>query len=234
MGTKRMRIRAAELVSLEGQSGSASARTWAESATWCSLVTALPVPPPADAGRVRPRRRPLPRVLATLGFVAASPLLLVAAIEGWDGPALSAKARRARKEAREAAERRVAAARQQGLYQTFDGDWDGAAGQTLLSWYARAPDGERLIVPTDEELVLLAAPSRVWFTGRARRLRIVARVPYRTARPDIPRDADQHLPRFRLSFPDGTWLTLLVDDDNDQVERFFRTCRSIARRTPAG
>ncbi|MEU3963161.1 hypothetical protein AB0F42_25680 [Streptomyces buecherae] len=234
MGTKHMRTRAAELVSLEGQSRRASARTWAESATWCSLVTALPGPPPAGAGRVRPRRRPLPRALATLGFVVASPPLLVAAVEGWDGPALSARARRARKDAREAVEHRAAAARQQGLYQTFDGDWDGAAGRTLLSWYAQAPDGERLIVPTAEELVLLAAPSRVWFTGRARRLRIVTRIPYRAARPDIPRDADQHFPRFRLSFPDGTWLTLLADDDNDQVARFFRTCRSIARRTPAG
>ncbi len=85
-------------------------------------------------------------------------------------------------------------------------------------------------MPTDEELVLLAAPSRVWFKGRARRLRIVSRIPYRTARPDIPSDADQRFPRFRLSFPDGTWLTLLADDNNDQVVRFFRTCRSITRR----
>ncbi|MFE6775911.1 hypothetical protein [Streptomyces sp. NPDC057702] len=261
MGTKRMRARAAELVASRTESnaepgaGSEPESGWragatgsrsrpaagpgsdrfAETATWCALETALPSPPPATSGapRVRPRRRLLPYVMSGIGFALASPLLLVAALEGWDGPALGSRKRRVRREAREAARLRRARARERGLYQTFDGDWTAAAGHKLLTWYAAAPDGERLIVPTADELVLLAAPSRVWFTGRARRLRVVDRVPYRTARPEIPHDADHDLPRFHLTFADGSWLTLVADDDRDQVAEFFRACRSLTRRVPS-
>ncbi|WP_184573037.1 hypothetical protein [Streptomyces zagrosensis] len=207
---------------------------FAEAMIWCHLPATIPDPPSkvrqSDAVRLRPRRRPLPRALAVLGLVALSPLILLAIVYGW-APTLSPRKRRAEKAAREDAKARNAIARQQGLHQAFDGNWSGGAGQLLLTWYQQAPDAARLLVPMANEFVLLAAPSRVWFKARARRLKVVARLPYTMARPDISHLAAKDVPHFRVTFSDGTWIALTIDD-SDHIEAFLSTCRSLPYPAP--
>ncbi|MER0243640.1 hypothetical protein AAHZ94_16800 [Streptomyces sp. HSW2009] len=226
----RMRTRAAELIAQEP----GPTRVFAESAAWCRLAAAIPEPPPearqrAGNPRLRPRRRPVCAGLSALTAVLLTPLLIAAALEGWE-PTFTRAERQARRAAREALKSREARARELGLYDAFDGDWSGTAGHTLLSWYEQAPDAARLLVPTSSELVLLAAPSRAWARGRVQCLEVLARIPYATARPDVPHVAGRGVPRCRLTFADGSWLALLVEDDPGQIDAFFRTCRSQARR----
>ncbi|GAA4691143.1 hypothetical protein [Streptomyces youssoufiensis] len=228
---KRRRARALELASPEAVVHS----RYADAAVWCHLSGPIPEPPlhiraTVDHSRLVERWRPLPGLIAIVGLVVGSPLILLAILEGWS-PTLSPKERRKEKAAREDVKFRNALARQQGLCQPFDGNWAGTAGQTLLTWYAKAPDAPRLLVPMANEFVLLAAPSRMWFKCRPQRVKVVARIPYTTALPDIPSVAAKDVPYFRITFTDGSWLALTIDD-SAHIEAFLDLGKSLPYPTP--
>jgi hypothetical protein len=173
---------------------------------------------------VRQRRRPLPYVLSGCATALLSPLLLLAALDGMIPGQI--KEKRRKKKAIRA--RKAQVLPRLGLDRAFDGNWNATAGQLILAWYNQAPDPERLIVPVDGNLALLAAPSPWWYTGRPKHLRIVAQFPAGTARCEIPDFADDDNRRFWLHFPDGSWISLKAER-GEQTARFFNACRVLPR-----
>ncbi|MFE0175291.1 hypothetical protein ACFWZ2_23520 [Streptomyces sp. NPDC059002] len=115
----------------------------------------------------------------------------------------SSSSQRARR--REDARRRDDAIAAQGYDRTFDGNWQGAAGQFLLRWYTHSSHHQRLAVISRGELVLAAPPRRV-ATGREKHMEIVARVPAHEAALVDPFNGEFETDLLLLRFRDGSWL----------------------------
>ncbi|WFB05723.1 hypothetical protein LRS74_00840 [Streptomyces sp. LX-29] len=197
---------------------------------WCELWGEIPRPPEEilagrERRRLRRRFRPVPKVLFACGAVLLAPLLLLAIL---DGIPASRKAWREDKWRAQARKRREATIAELGLDRTFDGDWNGTAGQLLLNWYHQAPDPERLLAlhPSSRRLSLLAAPSWFWFKGRARKLQIVADFPGGQAGCEVATVDETH-PYFRIRFPDGSWLGMRCKESGKAGSKFLTTCRTF-------
>ncbi|NEW75412.1 hypothetical protein [Streptomyces rhizosphaericus] len=195
------------------------------SATWCQLAAPIPTPPheahqASGKRRLTQRSKPLAYVVTGCATILFSPLLLLAALDG-----MTPQQIKERKRKKKTVRARKAEFPQMGLDRAFDGNWNAAAGQFLLTWYSQAPDPERLIVPMNDKITLLAAPSRWWYRGRPKRLRIVAEFPTDLARCRIPEFADDDIRRFWLQFSDGSWISLKAER-GEQTQRFFTACRA--------
>ncbi|WNE99233.1 hypothetical protein PS467_29830 [Streptomyces luomodiensis] len=170
------------------------------SATWCQLAAPIPTPPQdvhkaSGGGRLRQRRKPLPYFLTGCATILFFPLLLITLLDG-----VTSQQIKQRKHKKNAIRARKAEFPRLGLDRAFDGNWNATAGQLLLAWYSQAPDPERLIAAMDEKVALLAAPSRWWYRGRPKHLRVVAEFPTVLARCRIPDFADDDVRRFWLHF----------------------------------
>lgn len=200
---------------------------------WCELWAGIPRPPEEvrrdrKRSRLRPRFRPVPYLLAGCATVLASPLMLIAVLEGLPS---SRKAWREDKRKAQARKRRWAEISELGLDRSFDGDWNGTAGRLLLGWYGQGPDPQRVLTlhPASRRVTLLAAPSWFWFNGRARKLRIVADFPGGQAGCEVPALSDDAHPYFRIHFADGSWLGMRCTGSSEDRKEFLTACRTFGR-----
>ncbi|MCP9210219.1 hypothetical protein [Streptomyces cucumeris] len=203
--------------------------------TWCRIGP-IPEPPAevrfaAGGGRLRPGWI-RPHVL--LGYLLVAPVILLgmAIPLGFAllGEALGAvnrafsatardtvrrekeerKERKARQEARERDEAAERTAHR--LDETFDGDWNGRAGQLLLGWYGKSKYPRRMLLRTDTHLVIAGPRGRV-STGTVRKSRVLERIPLEEVVLETPLPDDRPTVN-RLRFRDGSWLvvTQVVDE----------------------
>ncbi|MFF0104908.1 hypothetical protein [Streptomyces hirsutus] len=107
--------------------------------------------------------------------------------------------------------RRDATIAQQDLDKVFDGDWHGSAGQFLLRWYSHSPHHQRLLLATQDGLVL-AAPLRRVSVGREKHLRIVARLPATEATLVDPFSGEFETRMLLIRFQDGSWLRVDTEE----------------------
>ncbi|MFE9973460.1 hypothetical protein ACFYRD_22570 [Streptomyces hirsutus] len=107
--------------------------------------------------------------------------------------------------------RRDAVIARQGLDQVFDGDWHGNAGQFLLRWYSHSTHHQRLLLATQDGIVLAAPPRRVSM-GRKKRLRIVARLPATEATLADLFSGEFETRMLLIRFQDGSWLRVDTEE----------------------
>ncbi|WP_260474335.1 hypothetical protein [Streptomyces sp. WAC 04229] len=145
-------------------------------------------------------------------------LALLAALEDWAEQLLSSKDRaKARAQRREAEEQRRAIAAQ-ALDQPFDGDWTAAAGQFLLRWYGHSSHPKRLLVLTENRIVLAAPPSRVSIR-QTERMVVVAEIPASEAQVEDPLIGAHPSDRLRIRFADGSWLTVITEEERSEIHK---------------
>ncbi|MFF0204148.1 hypothetical protein [Streptomyces sp. NPDC005017] len=174
--------------------------------------------PPEDVLQAagNPRLRPArPRLLEILGMVLAAPFLAVLFLlkplheaEEALKRFLDTKEEKERRRARRDEEsRRDALLTRRGLDQVFDGNWQGNAGRLLLLWFEQSTHPERLVLATQDGIVLAAPPRRV-AVGRRRRMQIVCRIPADIAALTDPLSGEFATTCLLISFRDGSWLRL--------------------------
>ncbi|MEU8827727.1 hypothetical protein [Streptomyces sp. NPDC048636] len=198
--------------------------------TWCRIGR-IPRPPAevhraAGGGRLRPGWI-RPHVL--FGYLLVSPLVLLglaiplvlaaigAAVEAVH-QAFSAtereKARRAKRGSEERAEGSAAQLSAHRLDETFDGDWNGRAGQLVLRWYGMSRYPRRLLLRTDSQLVIAGPRGRV-STGTLRKSRVLERIPLTEVAIETPLPERAELNRLR--FQDGSWLVVTYVPDEGML-----------------
>lgn len=200
----------------------------ADCAAWCR-ISRIPEPPAEvrEAAGGAPVRPAFIRPLGMLGVVLAAvlwPVLavltLLASLEDFAEWLLSSKERaRARTRARDEAERKRAI-KANALEQPFDGDWTAAAGQLLLRWYGHSSHPKRLLVLTPDRVVLAAPPERV-SVRQTERMVVVAEIPVSEARVEDPLLGIHRSDRLRLVFADGSWLTVITDEQRSEVHKYL-------------
>ncbi|MFF5522758.1 hypothetical protein [Streptomyces coeruleorubidus] len=193
----------------------------AEAGEWCTIGK-IPQPP-ADvlqaAGNppLRPARmRPLGMVGAALGapFIPIITFFeFLAKIEEAVMRSLDAKDEKERLRAKRDDEkrRRDAIVAQQDLDNVFDGNWHGNAGQFLLRWYSHSTHHERMLLATQEGIVLAAPPKRV-SVGREKHMQIVARLPASEATLVDPFSGEFESRILLIRFRDGSWLRVDTEE----------------------
>jgi hypothetical protein len=125
---------------------------------------------------------------------------------------LSTKAERERAREQDLeAKRRGRALADQGLDKTFDGDWNGAAGQFLLRWYSHSSHHQRYVMLAEGRILLAAPPKRVT-VRREDRMQIVAELPTGTAVLEDPSLGEYESNKLRIRFRDGSWLSLTTEE----------------------
>ncbi|MGW1800436.1 hypothetical protein ACWCQN_31955 [Streptomyces sp. NPDC001984] len=186
----------------------------AEAAEWCTIGK-IPQPPAdvlqaADTPRLRPARL---RPLGMLGAVLAVPfmplLMLLSLLSDVEEAVMRALATKDEKERLRVKDeddrRRDATIAEQGLDRVFDGNWHGSAGQFLLRWYSHSTHHQRLVLATQDGIVLAAPPQRVT-VGREKHMRIVARLPATEATLVDPFFGEFETRMVLIRFRDGSWL----------------------------
>lgn len=194
--------------------------------------------PPTSGGRspgggAGPLRPAFLRPLGILGSVLVAPLMpiamlfsLLASGEEALKRLLSTKEERDRGRADDlATDRRDKAIVEQGLDDTFDGDWDKAAGQFLLRWYGRSSHHQRFVMLAEGRIVLAAPPKRV-SVRREDRMRVVAEIPAGTAVIEDPLPEYDNR-KLRVHFTDGSWLMLTTEEQRSELHMY------LMRRTRA-
>ncbi|MBR8643168.1 hypothetical protein KEF29_37175 [Streptomyces tuirus] len=192
----------------------------AEAGEWCT-IDKIPQPPAdvledADNPRLRPARMPL---LGMVGAVLGAPFIpvitfleLLAKIESAVMRSLDTKEEKERWRAKKEDEkRRDATITQQGLDKVFDGNWHGNAGQFLLRWYSHSTHHQRMLLATQEEIVLAAPPQRV-SVGREKHMQIVARIPASEATLVDPFSGEFETRTLLIRFRDGSWLRVETEE----------------------
>jgi hypothetical protein len=192
----------------------------AEAGDWC-WIGKIPQPPAdvlqaAGNPRLRPARLPL---LGMIGAVLGAPFIplvmllsLLAYAEEAVKRALDSKQEKEQRRAKkEEDKRRDATIAQQDLDKVFDGNWHGNAGQFLLRWYSHSTHHERLLLATQEGIVLAAPPQRV-SVGREKRLQIVARLPASEATLVDPFSGEFGTRILLIRFRDGSWLRVDTEE----------------------
>ncbi|MFD5516097.1 hypothetical protein [Streptomyces sp. NPDC127066] len=205
-----------------------------DSGSWCAIGR-IPQPPAdvhqaAGAGPLRPA---FLRPLGILGAVLVAPLMpiamlfsLLASGEEALKRLLSTKEERDRGRADDLATgRRDKAIVEQGLDDTFDGDWDKAAGQFLLRWYGHSSHHQRFVMLAEGRIVFAAPPKRV-SVRREDRMRVVAEIPAGTAVIEDPLPEYDNR-KLRVHFTDGSWLMLTTEEQRSELHMY------LMRRTRA-
>ncbi|CAL9475765.1 hypothetical protein [Streptomyces sp. Tu 3180] len=191
-----------------------------EAGAWC-WIDKIPQPPAdvlqaAGNPRLRPARLPL---LGMIGAVLGAPFIpllmllsLLSDAEEAVKRSLDTKEEKERWRAKkEDDKRRDAAIAQQGFDKVFDGDWQGKAGQFLLRWYSHSTHHQRLLLATEEGIVLAAPPRRV-SVGREKHLQIVARLPATEAALVDPFSGEFETRMLLIRFEDGSWLRIDTEE----------------------
>ncbi|GHC16506.1 hypothetical protein GCM10010308_35050 [Streptomyces vinaceusdrappus] len=197
-----------------------------DAGSWCEIGK-IPKPPPdvhrnAGNGALRPG---FIRPLRLLTLVLASPFLLILGfllllasgeevLKKW--LATGEERERLRTEDLDA-KRRDTAIVELGLNQTFDGDWNGAAGQFLLRWYGHSSHHKRYVALSEGRVLLAAPPKRVSFRAESRMV-VVAEIPG-----DVGELTDP-LPEFEsnkllLRFKDGSWVVLTTEEMGSSLHK---------------
>lgn len=193
----------------------------AEAGVWCT-IDKIPHPPAdvlqaAGNPRLRPARlRPLGMVGVALGAPFIPIIMffeLLAKIEEAVMRSLDAKDEKERLRAKRDDEkrRRDTTIAQQGLDKVFDGNWHGNAGQFLLRWYSHSTHHQRMLLATQEGIVLAAPPRRV-SVGREKHMQIVARLPASEATLVDPFSGEFETSILLIRFRDGSWLRVDTEE----------------------
>ncbi|WP_105975570.1 hypothetical protein [Streptomyces geranii] len=200
----------------------------AEAGDWCT-IDKIPQPPAevlqaAGNPKLRPAgMRPLGMVGAVLGapFIPVISLFeLLARIEAAVMRSLDTKEEKERWQAKKEDEkRRDATIAQQGLDKVFDGNWSADAGQFLLRWYDHSTHHQRLLLATQEGLVLAAPPQRV-SVGREKHTQIVARIPATEATLVDPFSGEFETRALLIRFRDGSWLRVETEELRSELHMY--------------
>lgn len=201
----------------------------AEAGEWCT-IDKIPQPPAdvlqaAGTPRLRPGRlRPLGMIGAALAVPFMPLLMLLALLSNAEEAvkrALSTKDEKERLRAEaEADRRRDAVIAEQRLAEVFDGNWQGSAGQFLLRWYSHSSHHERLVLATQEGIVLAAPPRRVT-VGREKHMEIVARIPTTEATLVDPFFGEFETRMVLIRFRDGSWLRLETEEPRSDLHTYL-------------
>ncbi|MBD0842767.1 hypothetical protein [Streptomyces sp. TRM68416] len=192
----------------------------AEASEWC-WIDKIPQPPAEvlqAAGNPRLRPAALPP-LAMIGTVLGAPFMpLIMLLSLLSDAEEAVKRSLGTKEEKEQwrakkkdARRRDASITQQGLNKVFDGNWHGSAGQFLLHWYSHSTHHQRLLLATQEGIVLAAPPRRV-SAGREKHMQIVARLPATEATLVDPFSGEFETRMLLIRFRDGSWLRVDTEE----------------------
>ncbi|MEV5757606.1 hypothetical protein AB0L61_12670 [Streptomyces tendae] len=201
----------------------------AEACEWCT-IDKVPQPPTdvletAGNPRLRPGRlRPLGMVGAALAMVFTPLLMLLTLLSEAEEALKRALATKEEKERLRAKDeddrRRDAITAERGFDQVFDGNWHGSAGRFLLRWYSHSTHHQRLVVVTDDGIVLAAPPQRVT-TGREKRMEIVARLPTAEAVLVDPFNGEFDTRMVLIRFRDGSWLRLDTEEPRSSLHTYL-------------
>ncbi|WP_328770946.1 hypothetical protein [Streptomyces sp. NBC_00286] len=191
-----------------------------EAGEWC-WIDKIPQPPAdvlqaAGNPRLRPARLP---PLGMIGAVLGAPFMplimllsLLSDAEEAIKRSLGTKEEKERWQAKkEQDKRRDATIAQQGLDKVFDGNWHGNAGQFLLRWYSHSTHHQRLLLATQEGIVLAAPPQRV-SVGREKHMQIVAHLPATEATLVDPFSGEFETRMLLIRFRDGSWLRVDTEE----------------------
>ncbi len=194
--------------------------TQAEAGEWC-WIDKIPQPPAdvlqaAGNPRLRPARLP---PLALIGAVLGAPfmplIMLLSLVSDAEEAITRSLGTKEEKESwrakKEDDKRRDAAIAQQGLDKVFDGNWHGIAGQFLLRWYSHSTHHQRLLLATQDGIVLAAPPKRV-SVGREKHMQIVARIPASEATLVDPFSGEFETRMLLIRFHDGSWLRVETEE----------------------
>jgi hypothetical protein len=197
-----------------------------DAGAWC-VIGKIPKPPSdvhgsAGHGSLRPA---FIRPLRLLVLVLTSPfvlilgfLLLLASGEEVLKKWLATGEERERLRAEDLdAKRRDSAIVELGLNQTFDGDWNGAAGQFLLRWYGHSSHHQRFVALSEGRILLAAPPKRVSFRAESH-MRVVAEIPADEAELEDPLPEYQNN-KLRLRFKDGSWMVLTTEEMRSSIHK---------------
>lgn len=192
----------------------------AEAGDWC-WIGKIPQPPAdvlqaAGNPRLRPARLP---PLSMIGVVLGAPfmplLMLLRLLSDAEEAVKRSLDRKEEKEQRRAKKeedkRRDAIIAQRDLDNVFDGNWHGNAGQFLLRWYTHSTHHERMLLATQEGIVLAAPPKRV-SVGREKHMQVVARLPASEATLVDPFSGEFETRILLIRFRDGSWLRVDTEE----------------------
>ncbi|MFC9504907.1 hypothetical protein [Streptomyces sp. NPDC057002] len=201
----------------------------AEAAEWCT-IDKIPQPPAevlqaAGHPRFRPARlRPLGMVGAVLAVPFMPVLMLLTLLSNGEEAIKRSLATKDEKERLrvkdEDDKRRDALIAQQGLDQVFDGNWDGNAGQFLLRWYSHSTHHQRLVLATEDGIVLAAPPQRVT-VGREKHMQVVARLPATDAILVDPFSGEFETRIVLIRFRDGSWLRVDTEEPRSDLHTYL-------------
>ncbi|MEV1290233.1 hypothetical protein [Micromonospora sp. NPDC049679] len=188
---------------------------------WCTVDGRIPRPPrethrAAGGGRLRPGRPRLLELLVISLALLVLPVMLLQKLARRLMETPDDRRRRRRAQAARA-DRGARATRLRttwgavGDEQIFDGDWAGAAGQLLLSWFDRCPNPRRLLVVAPQRIALVGPRQRAAYPARARNFVLIAEFPRGEVELESP-DIDSEPCYLRLRFADGSWLILTMPD----------------------
>lgn len=183
-----------------------------EALVWCSLRHAIPKPPPEvrrAAGRVRLKQRQhwLVYVGMVVFCVIVVPWMLLERLSS--GPSRSAR------------RQGPAGPDAEPGRSLFDGDWNLAAGQLLLRWYAVSPSPARLVLLTRDRVCLAASPRRRVSPSKAADFRIVTEFAAHEVRVTAESGQPRGFATFQLRFADGSWLELGRLADPEDADHFL-------------
>lgn len=201
----------------------------AEACEWCT-IDKVPQPPTdvleaAGNPRLRPGRlRPLGMVGAALAVLFTPLVMLLALLSNAEDAlkrALATKEERERLRTKDEDDRRRdAITAERGFDRVFDGNWHGSAGRFLLRWYSHSTHHQRLVVATEDGIVLAAPPQRVT-TGREKRLQIVTRLPAAEAMLTDPFNGEFDTRMVLIRFRDGSWLRLETEEPRSSLHTYL-------------
>ncbi|WP_086559827.1 hypothetical protein [Streptomyces africanus] len=201
----------------------------AEAAEWCT-IDKIPQPPAevlqaAGHPRLRPARlRPLGMVGAVLAVPFMPVLMLLTLLSNGEEAIKRSLATKDEKERLrvkdEDDKRRDALIAQQGLDQVFDGNWDGNAGQFLLRWYSHSTHHQRLVLASEDGIVLAAPPQRVT-VGREKHMQVVARLPATEAILVDPFSGAFETRIVLIRFRDGSWLRVDTEEPRSDLHTYL-------------
>ncbi|MGW5562734.1 hypothetical protein ACWEWD_04850 [Streptomyces tendae] len=200
-----------------------------EACEWCT-IDKVPQPPTdvleaAGNPRLRPGRlRPLGMAGAALAVLFTPLVMLLTLLSNAEEAlkrALATKEEKARLQAKDEDDRRRdAITAERGFDHVFDGNWHGGAGQFLLRWYSHSTHHQRLVVATEDGIVLAAPPQRVT-TGREKRMEIVARLPAAEAMLMDPFNGEFDTRMVLIRFRDGSWLRLDTEEPRSSLHAYL-------------
>ncbi|KAB1144187.1 hypothetical protein F7R91_22800 [Streptomyces luteolifulvus] len=201
----------------------------AEAGEWCT-IDKIPQPPAevlqaVGTSRLRPGRlRPLGMVGAVIAVPFMPPLMLLTLLSNVEEAVKRSLATKDEKERLRAKDeddrRRDATIAEQGLDRVFDGNWHGSAGQFLLRWYSHSTHHQRLVLATQDEIVLAAPPQRVT-VGREKHMKIVARLPTAEATLVDPFSGEFETRMVLLRFRDGSWLRVETEEPRSDLHLYL-------------